>query len=407
VLNLVKGPSEAGSAQGRAAGQTLMTPQAVTLTLGLESAEGYEGSVWNDVFHRYWVKAVEPPLGTGRFARMFGALNVRYVTTSIPYGTAELLDPAPEDPARDAFPEDPSAHPWWADGPYVYENEHCAPRAHRPTRTLFVVGDEPRVFEELLELSALEDFEPAAVAFVALPGAALFELGADAFEVADGILFCGFHAGGYEPGALRPLVDSFESRGGRVFSLPRDREEGRDGPIAAFLRERPTPAPSEESRAHSVESIAWTPRDPNGFTIRCGASESPRVVVVSEKAALHRGWTAKAGGFADGAAPPIPILRADGVVSAVVVPRGVDSIDFDYEAPGYRRGLAVSLPTLGLVALLGLVLLSRAFPAVVGAGLPDGGDPSPVRRGSHAPSLPQSRVHDPDASRAGGLRDVP
>jgi hypothetical protein len=64
--------------------------------------------------------------------------------------------------------------------------------------------------------------------------------------------------------------------------------------------------------------------------------------------------------FVDG--KPVPILRADHVLRAVVVPAGSHMVDFRYESASVRRGLTLSLVSVGVALLLlgaGLVMGRR------------------------------------------------
>ncbi len=74
---------------------------------------------------------------------------------------------------------------------------------------------------------------------------------------------------------------------------------------------------------------------------------APAVVVVNE--AMAPGWTATVDGS------PIELLTANVVMRGVAVPAGVHTIDMQFDPPGYRAGIIVSLVAVGLLLVLGML----------------------------------------------------
>ena len=48
----------------------------------------------------------------------------------------------------------------------------------------------------------------------------------------------------------------------------------------------------------------------------------------------------------------VPVLRADYLLRAVVVPAGRHRVEFRYESPAVRRGLLVSLGSLAVILVM-------------------------------------------------------
>ncbi|HLG51129.1 MAG TPA: YfhO family protein, partial [Chloroflexota bacterium] len=81
------------------------------------------------------------------------------------------------------------------------------------------------------------------------------------------------------------------------------------------------------------------------------------VLVVSE--IDYPGWTARLDGH------PVPILRANGVVRAVLVPPGEHTVEFRFEPPGLSEGEEISMRTARI--LVALVLFEVVLRLVRGA----------------------------------------
>jgi len=83
-------------------------------------------------------------------------------------------------------------------------------------------------------------------------------------------------------------------------------------------------------------------------------SEHGAFVVLSETWSLYEGWSARATGGGD---RPLPVRRADGVVSAVWLRSGETGLEARYRPAGLGWMLAAS--GLGLLLALGLVCARR------------------------------------------------
>ena len=80
--------------------------------------------------------------------------------------------------------------------------------------------------------------------------------------------------------------------------------------------------------------------------------ETPQPAVLILLDAFDQGWTATLENGAE-----MPILRANVLVRAVVVPAGVHTVSFRYETPQLRAGAAASLT--GTLICLGLIVHGR------------------------------------------------
>jgi len=98
---------------------------------------------------------------------------------------------------------------------------------------------------------------------------------------------------------------------------------------------------------------------------RYGANAMAIQVTLGETAVLvvseidYPGWTARLDGH------PVPILRANGVVRAVLVPPGEHTVEFRFEPPGLSEGEEISMRTARI--LVALVLFEVVLRLVRGA----------------------------------------
>ena len=80
--------------------------------------------------------------------------------------------------------------------------------------------------------------------------------------------------------------------------------------------------------------------------------ETPQPAVLILLDSFDKGWTAKVENGVE-----IPIMRANALVRAVVMPTGVHTVTFRYETPLLRVGAAASLA--GTLLCLGMIVYGR------------------------------------------------
>jgi hypothetical protein len=106
-------------------------------------------------------------------------------------------------------------------------------------------------------------------------------------------------------------------------------------------------APEETLPGPATEGVAQIERyEPEEVRVRV---ETPQPAVLILLDAFDQGWTATLENGAE-----MPILRANVLVRAVVVPAGVHTITFRYETPLLRAGAAASLA--GMLLCLGMIV---------------------------------------------------
>jgi len=113
--------------------------------------------------------------------------------------------------------------------------------------------------------------------------------------------------------------------------------------------------PGPRSLANPLPQTAEAPCSLEAVTaermvIRVGAP-SPGITVLAD--AFDPGWKATLDGM------PCPILRANGIFRGVATPAGIHEIVFEYRPVSFLVGMWVSLASLALLTLAGLVALLR------------------------------------------------
>ncbi len=110
--------------------------------------------------------------------------------------------------------------------------------------------------------------------------------------------------------------------------------------------------------AHSFETSS------KGFTAKINMD---RDNLVFFSVPYHEGWTAKVNG------QPAEILRVNKGFMAVIAPEGECEIVFDFETPGLKTGIVISLITLIIITLyLGATAIKRSFRPVPPPEYPEG-----------------------------------
>jgi hypothetical protein len=106
-------------------------------------------------------------------------------------------------------------------------------------------------------------------------------------------------------------------------------------------------APEETLAGPAMEGVAQIERyEPEEVRVRV---ETPKPVALILLDAFDQGWTAT---LESGLV--LPIMRANALVRAVVVPAGIHTITFQYETPLLRAGAAASL--VGTLLCLGMIV---------------------------------------------------
>jgi hypothetical protein len=273
----------------------------ITVPLGLEAITSYTPSEHRDYLPGDFNQPDDPTFIGESYrhpATFWGLLNVRYVLSTIPldergFTLAAQVQRCPIQvcqPARSA-------------GPYIYENQRWLPRAWVVPHAIALVGPDRLAFAAALEMLAMEEFDPRQVVLLQ-----------------------------FESNAVVPPVEAVFTLDPGVRATPWNRDRSRDALArvrdgAATLNAARFDRPANNRLEFQAPADGW--------------------LVMSEKLALYRGWTASIDGAAAG------IMRANGVLAALPVRAG-NVVRASYEPRRFRLGVvlfAVMILAIGMAML--------------------------------------------------------
>lgn len=276
--------------------------------LGLESMEGILGNiVMLDYDDAYLQQSRESP------ARMWGFMACRWVTSREPRDEAGLVLLGRYDDDEDEI------YPG-SDGPYLYRNDLCLPRAFTTRHAALAADVRPRAFAKL----CMKPFW--------LPEHTVL-----------------IDAGDDPPPSLLAHFD-------RAFALdqtgasPKVREAGLPITTPRLLYTSRSDLP-EPIRPLAPPTHTW-----NGLHLDLPPDAGESWLVLAETCALYPGWTAHVDGT------EVPLHRANAAATALRLPAGARRVDLHYRTPRLRLGLAITAATALAVGAL-IVLATRSTQA--------------------------------------------
>jgi hypothetical protein len=288
--------------------------QFLTTALGVEAVAGFIGYAWPVALEHHAFDHGEQVLDRRRRMRRLGILS-----------TGILVEGRREWPYD--LPEERSAVPRYLhhlDGAAVQPNPFARPRVTLPSLVIGVLGDR----DQDLTYAVL-DADPFPIRRASLVHLTGSPPSAEEVAAVDAWLLRG--AAELPAGARGPVLET------SVDGVDPER-------LSAFLEELLARAPAR-SRAGELERPSSTTT-----RARVPASERARFVVVSEPWATDGNWIARTRGD-----EVLQVRRADGAVSAVLLPAGEVELVARYENPRTRAGLL--LAAVGLLLGLGAMVL--------------------------------------------------
>ncbi len=267
--------------------------------LGLETMEGILGNV---VIVPYDVEFLNPSRDAP--ARMWGMLAGRWITSSVPRDDEGLT-------LIGKYADDPDEIYEGSDGPYLYRNELCLPRA-------FLVDD------------AILSVDPRRFLWGKVNAA-------DFWSPFETVLI---DAG---PDPSPQLLAHFE-RG----VVPDKSVEASPAVQAAKLALVPPSAFQDNRPKTPIRPIDPPQHDWNRITVDLPDDAGGSWLVLAETCSIYPGWTAEADGV------EVPIYRANGAATTLFVPEGARRIELRYRTPDLRKGMAISAGMALLLAVLSI-----------------------------------------------------
>jgi hypothetical protein len=315
----------------------------VTVPLGLSNLAGWdhlwlleylgaEGLAGRDVrpFLRASYEAQHP-------ARFWGMMNVRFVTS-----TREIQVPGLEFRAK--FDVSPRCQPKKSAGPYLYENTECMPRAWTVPQAILVLGDAADRLDAAYHLMDHPSFDPRRVVVIQSDVSGSVRP-ADVASFDAIAIPARWSPGPGQSPALHPRTIRYSVTGagqGRQFHWTDSVEiESMFTQLAEAIE--PSAGDGQPSTGPAITQVGIS----HGGHARLEVQGAKGYLVLAEKIAHFPGWTATS------EAGSRPLLRANGVASAMRLDGSENWIDLRYRPPGLALGVWITLIALVTVPFLG------------------------------------------------------
>ena len=276
-------------------------------------------SVWiPEYFNVYLSVAYQDP------ARLKGMLNTKYFFEDAPLNVSGLKLVKTFPPCETCWqnPMDGGA----LDGPYLYENEQVLPRAYLASNGILVAGPPDRVRGIAYTLLLHPDFSPVDAAIIMHEGS-MDDISSEELSRFNAIILTETPS----PTAAQRLKSSADKGGLVLPDIFNGQQDVSQEELSAIL--------TGFSKSYSqVKEIPITKYTDNSRTLRLKGEKG--FLVLAEKFFLFEGWNPKIDG------KTLPIVRANGINSAVYLDGQQGDLVFKYKPKSFLRGTLISVLTL-------------------------------------------------------------
>lgn len=283
---------------------------------GLKSIYGYEGAWLVEYMNVY----LGLPYANNDFAKFWGILNVKYVTSQTPLNITgfKFLKKFPE--CIVCYPNIDAIQKSW--GPYLYENEKFLPHQYIINASILILGKKDSALQAMYSLLLDPNFDPKNVVIILGDRTSASEYTLEELKRYTAILLTSQEAIG---GNSNYILQNYMKEGGMV--LP-NVIEGKTNVEKEDIDNMWKKAngtmkivPDENVLIHNFENQEIKIEgSQNGF------------LIMSELFSLYPGWNAKV------EEKPRKILRANGVVSAIFIDADTKLIKFNYKPTSFFVG---------------------------------------------------------------------
>jgi hypothetical protein len=301
--------------------------EAYSVPLGISNIYAYDGA-WNTEYFNIF-------LGTAGMtpAKMWGILNVKYVTSTQPINVTGLEFVKKEKECEVCFTDIQDWSKSW--GPYIYENKEALPRAGQYNSAILLIGPKTETNgitptkQTAYALMLTESFDPKKTILIIKEEGTIDEMTQSEIERFDAIVLT--------QGSIGPntntLLKNYINNGGKV--LP-DILKGEQG-ITKEQVDALFNASDDNSIKIPDEKITWQDFDHQKITF-----DSPKQgwMLLSETYSIYPGWRA----YADG--EEVEIYKADGVITAVYLNKPTTEMIFEYKPRSFVIGSWIFILTL-------------------------------------------------------------
>ncbi|MBI4739624.1 YfhO family protein [Candidatus Woesearchaeota archaeon] len=288
-----------------------------SVPLGISNIFAYDGT-WNTEYFNVF-------LGTSWVspAKLWGILNVKYLTAQQPISLAGFRLIKKFDPCTVCFPGAKDWEKAW--GPYLYENEEALPRAALFHSAVLIIGSQQNA--NMMNANTMTPAKQATYALLMSPFVnpkktvivtkeidTISALTIEELKSFDAIILTQISV----DTRTEDLLQQYQASGGRILPNILKGEQ-------AILPDKLNTLFSSFNEDHekiSDEDIKW-----KNFDAQYIKFDKPAAgwLLLSETYSIYPGWKA----FADGR--EVPIHQADGVITAVYLDKPTNEVKFEYK----------------------------------------------------------------------------
>ncbi|KHO46515.1 MAG: hypothetical protein QS99_C0007G0023 [archaeon GW2011_AR4] len=290
-----------------------------TIPLGLQDVYGTENIWLVDYMPMFLSVANSDP------AKLFGILNTKYITSTTPLNISgyRFIGKASEC--------GPLCQPIKIGGPYLYQNDLWLPRYYHAPNAVLVIGSRDNKLQAMYFLLTNPNLNPAKTIII---------YGKDSINEYTPDDLGRFSMILLTPGSIDEksgfILEQYAKSGGML--MP-DILSGEQQIFVAGMGE----ALQNLSREGGFEELSYS--FSSGFdTLTLDVHKSNGWVFLSEQYSMYQGWEARVDG------KETAIERADGVLSAVYVPKGASSLVMTYHPRYLTEGIIISLISISIIS---------------------------------------------------------
>jgi len=295
-----------------------------TVPLGLEDIYHQLGAFWiPEYFHNFLaLKFINP-------ANSLGVLNVKYISSSKEINASGLE-------FVEKLEEWPDAAPDFIDGPYVYENKNVLPRTFTVDHGILMIGRKDQANEVARQLIVQPWFDIKKIILITGDKEKVDDYSLTFLRNFDGIIVL---EGSITKNSYRTL-QQYKDEGGVIFPDVTAQETQFNIKKLQNLT---------QSLPSSLIPLKLKEKRSNSRAIQIGDKKGT-FLVISEKLHMFPGWKVSV----DDA--PTKLLRADAVISAIILPENAKQVEFSYMPSSYRKGIIAFIITLILLILMPFII---------------------------------------------------
>jgi len=319
--------------------------EAFTIPRKIRTIYAYEGSWLAEYMNVFLSFAISQP------AKFWGILNVKYITSQENLTIEGLSLVKKFDDCTVNCPDNPNIKAW---GPYLYENKWFLPKAYFAKNSILVLGSKERSnmdYPKQLMYGIMQSsyFEPENTVIILGDKGSLGNYNYNFLQRFDIIVLT--------PGNLDQnsgyILNQFKDKGGLL--LP-DIIKGKNDISEADIEEALKSLNNKSSYKVDDSMINFLSFDETLINLK---GEEEGFLIVSDQFPLYPGWKARIDD------KKTDILRANGVVSSVYVPKGSKTVYFYYKPRAYTIGRNITLLTVILLLVYFGVTLTKKIKAKI------------------------------------------